>query len=188
MRCGRHVSKEKEFCEECESAKHSFEGGRSSFSYEQIAGSLYRFKYMNRQKYAKGYADVLCRELKEWIETIKPDALIPVPLHKKRLMKRGYNQAELLAKAISQKTGIPVLSHTVARVRNTVPQKTFDRKMRLNNLKNAFIVRESVVKLDTVLIVDDIYTTGSTVDSLAEALKACGVRRVFFVTVAAAGT
>lgn len=177
-----------EYCEECREQPHYFEGGRFAFSYEQTAAGIYRFKYMNRRRYAKGYASVLCRELMDWIRAVSPDALVPVPLHQKRLIARGYNQAELLADEISKRTGIPVRSRSVARVKNTVPQKTFDRKHRLNNLKNAFIVRENVVRLDTVVVVDDIYTTGSTIDSLAKALLDAGVRRVFFLTVTAAGT
>lgn len=188
MRCGRPISSGTEYCEECEGRKHEFSGGRFSFSYEQAAAGIYRFKYMNRMRYARGYAGILCRELEVWLKAVSPDALIPVPLHKKRLIARGYNQAKLLADEVSKLTGIPVRDKCVARVKNTVPQKTFDRKHRLNNLKNAFIVRENVVKLDTVIVVDDIFTTGSTIDSLAEVLKAAGVRRVFFLTVTAAGT
>ncbi|MCR5279998.1 MAG: ComF family protein [Lachnospiraceae bacterium] len=188
MRCGRPVKSEEEYCEECREVKHNFVGGRFSFSYEQTASGLYRFKYMNRMRYAVGYGEILGRELKTWIGAVGADALVPVPLHKKRLIKRGYNQAKLLAEEISRHTGIPVYADLVARIKNTVPQKTFDRKHRVNNLKNAFIVRENVVKLDTVIIVDDIFTTGSTIDSLSEALTAAGVKRVFFITVTAAGT
>ena len=188
MRCGRPVSANEEYCEECREEKHFFLSGRFSFSYEQAAQGLYKFKYMNRTKYARAYAGVLCKELDTWIKAVGADALVPVPLHKKRLIKRGYNQAKVLADEISGLTGIPVWDKCVARVKNTAPQKTNDRKHRLNNLKNAFIVRGNVVKLDTVIIVDDIYTTGSTVDSLAEVLIDAGVKRVFFITVTAAGT
>ena len=188
MCCGRPVDATTEYCPECEGRKRNHDGGRFSFSYCQTAGSIYRFKYMKRPAYAEGYAKVLAREQKEWFDAIKPDALIPVPLYKKRLIERGYNQSQVLAKEISRLTGIPVYDKCVARVRNTKPQKQFDRNERLINLKNAFIVRENVVELETVIVVDDIFTTGSTIDSLAEELKRNGVKHVFFLTVSAAGT
>ena len=188
MGCGRPVTVTQEYCPECEGKKRNYDGGRFSFSYDQIAGSIYRFKYMKRPAYARGYARVLCKEQKEWFDAINADALIPVPLHDKRLMTRGYNQSKVLAGEISRLTGIPVRDKCVARIKNTKPQKQFDRNERLINLKNAFIVRENVVELKTVIIVDDIFTTGSTIDSLAAELKRNGVERVFFLSLSAAGT
>ena len=138
--------------------------------------------------YAQTYAKAIKDELYDWIMATKAKALIPVPLHKKRLIARGYNQSKILADEISALTGIPVADKCVERVQNTAPQKLFNRKQRLINVKKAFIVRENVVKLDTVIIVDDIFTTGSTIDSLAGVLKESGVKKVFFLTVTAAGT
>ena len=188
MKCGRPLEKKKEYCEDCEGTKRNFDGGRFAFSYATVSAGVYRFKYMNRRAYAQTYAKAIKDELYDWIMATKAKALIPVPLHKKRLIARGYNQSKILADEISALTGIPVADKCVERVQNTAPQKLFNRKQRLINVKKAFIVRENVVKLDTVIIVDDIFTTGSTIDSLAGVLKESGVKKVFFLTVTAAGT
>lgn len=186
--CGRLVGKNTVLCPECVHLKRNFEGGRFVFSYSQVAESIYRFKYMNRPSYARGYALETVRVLKDWIEALSPDAFIPIPLYKKRLIDRGYNQSEELAKELSKLTGVPVKADCVKRIRNTVPQKMMDRKGRQNNLKKAFIVSENVVELTTVVLIDDIFTTGSTIDSLAETLKENGVKNIFFITISAAGT
>ncbi len=188
LRCGRPVISRALFCDECAQTKHEFESGRFLFAYSEIADSIYRFKYMNRPSYATGYAIEINRHLADWLKDLNPDALIPVPLHKKRLIKRGYNQAQELAIKLSELTGIKVLSNILIRTRNTVPQKLFDRKRRQLNVKKAFIVVENVVKLNVVVVIDDIFTTGSTIDAVALELKANGVQKVFFLTISAAGT
>lgn len=187
-KCGRPVSDGNVFCGDCLVTAHEFEAGRFVFSYEQMAGSIYRFKYMNRPAYAKTYALETVKRLSGWLDEMSPDAFIPVPLFKKRLIERGYNQSEELAKALSKLTHIPTMAHTVERIRNTQPQKLMGIEGRRINVKKAFIVKENVVKLTTVVIVDDIFTTGSTIDSLAAELKANGVKHVFFLTISGAGT
>ena len=108
--------------------------------------------------------------------------VIPVPLHEKRYDQRGYNQAELLAESIGRETDIPCYPHYVKRCRNTLPMKTLSGEKRQNNLKKAFIIGQNDVKLDKVLLVDDIYTTGSTLDAVAKELKRNGVKKVYFLT------
>ncbi len=186
--CGLPVKRNVEKCEECRVRKHNFSGGRSALSYDFIGDSVFRFKYSNRTEYANFYAECIVGQCKEWIDAVRADAVIPVPLHKKRLAKRGYNQAEVLAQAISARTGIPCISDLCERTRNTVAQKFFDRRDRQINVKKAFIVRENGVKLNTIIVVDDIFTTGSTIDSLSECLLKAGVKRVYFLTITAAGT
>ncbi len=186
--CGRPVKPFENYCADCMKQKHIFDGGRFVFPYEQTATTIYRFKYMNRAEYARTYASLIYEELGGWIDVIKPDAFIAVPLNKKRLIKRGYNQAAELSIELSKLAIIPAKNDLVGRLRNTAPQKLFDRAGRQNNVKNAFIVYENVVKLRTVVIVDDIFTTGSTIDSLARELKNSGVENVYFITITAAGT
>ena len=188
MVCGRSVQKEQELCPDCTGNKHRFRGGRFALSYDVIGDSVFKFKYSNRPEYAKFYAKSITDRWGEWIEAVNADALVPVPLHKKRLLKRGYNQAELLSKELSRLTGIPSLGDYATRVKNTAPQKKYDRKQRQINVEKAFIVNKNSVKLKTVIVVDDIFTTGSTIDSLSEALMEAGVKRVYFLTITAAGT
>ena len=97
---------------------------------------------------------------------------------------RGYNQAQVLAEALGKHLNIPVETDLVRRIRNTKALKALNSKERLNNLKNAFILSQNGVKLKTIIIVDDIYTTGSTIDAMSEVLLAAGVRDVYFIALA----
>ena len=164
MKCGKPLEKqETEFCGDC---------------------SIYRFKYGGRREYAGFYAAEIRRQLGESIRYWQPDALIPVPIHWKRRAVRGYNQAEELAKKLSQITGIPMRKNLIRRCRNTVPQKLLNLRQRQNNLKKAFNICQDDVKLDTIILIDDIYTTGSTVDAMASLLKAAGVEKVYVISLA----
>ena len=126
----------------------------------------------------------IVRYLGDFIREIQPDALIPVPLHRKRLEKRGYNQAALLAQAVGRYSGVPVNEGLLVRVRNTAPLKLQNPSERQNNLKKAFNIGENDVKLNTTVIIDDIFTTGSTIDEAARVLKAAGIQKIYFITLA----
>jgi ComF family protein len=97
---------------------------------------------------------------------------------------RGYNQAEVFAEAVGSALDIPVLSDWISRCRKTVPQKELGQAERQNNLKKAFKIIRNDVKLNTIVIIDDIYTTGSTIDAVAECARAAGVQKVYFVALA----
>jgi ComF family protein len=151
------------------------------FDYQSIAGAVYRFKYKGRQEYAEFFGAEISRRLGREIRLLEPDCLIPVPIHKKRLRIRGYNQAAILAKVISRHLNIPVEDKLISRVRATTPLKKLNRKERQNILKKAFKIVRNDVKLKTVVVIDDVFTTGSTIDAIAAELKAVGVDRVYFV-------
>lgn len=186
MKCGKGLSsKEKEYCGDCARYRHRFVRGRSLYRYESVAGALFQFKYHGRQEYADFWGEELYRHLGKDIQRMKADAIIPVPLHKSRLNVRGYNQAALLGKALARRLGVQFCDKLVLRCRNTVPQKQLSYAERQNNLKKAFKLRVNDVKLNTVIIIDDIYTTGSTVDALTETLLEGGVREVYVITLAA---
>lgn len=184
MRCGKKLLAEKEICEDCARSEHVFVRGRALYEYDSIFDSVYRFKYGNRQEYADFFGEQMAVYLGDFLQTIKPDGIVPIPLHKKREKQRGYNQAFLLAKALSKYTGIPVYKDLVIRVKNTAPLKCQKPKERQNNLKKAFNVKENDVKLERVLLVDDIYTTGSTMDEVCRTLGQIGVKEVYFITLA----
>ena len=185
LKCGKQLEEaEQEYCLDCSKRRHFFVQGRSLYEYDSVASSIYRFKYGNRQEYASFYGEEVARNLGEFIHRIQPDGLIPVPLHVIRRRKRGYNQAQLLANAISRCTGVPVYDKIVMRKRNTLPQKQLNPRERQNNLKKAFIIRGNDVKLKTILIIDDIFTTGSTIDEMARVLLTAGAEKVYFITLA----
>ncbi|GAB4349689.1 MAG: ComF family protein [Immundisolibacter sp.] len=107
----------------------------------------------------------------------RPQLLLPVPLHDARLRQRGYDQAQVLAREVGRRLGIPVDWHGCRRVRATVPQSGLDRTARQRNLRGAFDVSPPPA-LEHVAIVDDVMTTGATVGAMATALKRAGVARV----------
>ena len=182
-KCGKQMYEESAlFCRDCAKRKHYFEYGFALYDYQSMKKSIYRFKYGKRSEYAKYYAKDMYKRLAEEIKRMNADALIPVPLHRSRKAGRGYNQAEILAKELSKLTGIPCYSDLVKRVRNTIPQKELNVQERQNNLKKAFLIHSDVVKLNKTIVVDDIYTTGSTIDAVAKELRQHGVEKVYYLT------
>jgi len=183
VRCGKPVEEDEEYCADCVRISHLYDEGRAALIYDEYASkSIYRFKYNKKREFAAFYAKVMYERLGRKIRSWEADAIVPVPVHRSRLKKRGYNQAQLIAKELSKRLGIPVLDTLVIRTGATGAQKELGAAARQNNLKKAFKVTRNVVELDTVLIVDDIYTTGATVDAMAGCLKGAGVNRVYFVT------
>jgi ComF family protein len=181
LKCGKNSAGDAEFCPDCAERSHHFDRGIALFEYQSIAGAVYRFKYSGRQEYAEFFGAEISQKLADDIRRLKPDCLIPVPIHKKRLRSRGYNQAAELAKVISRHLSIPVDDKLVKRIKVTAPLKNLNLKERQNNLKKAFKIIRNDVKLDRVIIIDDIYTTGSTIDAMAKELRNIGVSKIYFV-------
>jgi len=145
--------------------------------------SVSHFKYHNKREYADWYVEELLRKYRRILINLKPDAILPVPLHDAKRRKRGFNQAEILAKGLSLGTGIPMKTDILFRKKNTIAQKNLNNKERLRNLEQAFAVRrENVKELGTVILVDDIYTTGSTIEACSRVLKKAGVQNVHFIS------
>ena len=181
MRCGRKTEEGEEYCRDCRERGHLFDRGRALYEYDSAAESIYRFKYGGRREYAEFYGEQIVEYLGDFIRNMEPEAIVPIPLHRRRRAGRGYNQAELLARAAGRRMGIPVYSRLLVRVRDTAPQKKLNREERQNNLKKAFNITANVVKLNKTILVDDIYTTGSTLDAVALELKRHGVKSVYFI-------
>ena len=183
FKCGKPVKAEEEYCYDCRKKEHHFTAGAAVFSYEYIRLSLYRFKYSGRREYAAFYGRQMACRMEEKRKLWKPDALVPVPLHKRKLKKRGYNQAELIARELSGYWGIPVVNNLVVRCKNTKPMKGIVGTERQNNLKKAFKLGVNDVKLSTIIIIDDIYTTGSTIDAVSKVCLEAGISNIYFLTV-----
>ncbi len=179
--CGAPIrEEEEEMCISCSNTSHVFEQGRAAFIYKDpIRGSMYRFKYSNRQQYASFYAKCFTKANGKWIDHIRPDIIAPIPLHKKRLRVRGYNQAALFARELGKETGICVCEDLLIRVKKTIPQKQLSLAQRKNNLKKAFKSTGYEVQSKNILLTDDIYTTGSTMDEAASVLLRDGAAAVF---------
>lgn len=185
--CGKPlVSDEKIVCDDCKKINHFFERGVALFEYKnEIKQSLYRFKYDNQRVYADFYGKMAARAYLKLLEAWKIDIIIPVPMYHKKKVVRGYNQAEEFAVSLSRYTKIPVNYKCLIRTKNTIPQKGLNHEQRMLNMKNAFGVNLSELKkYENVLLVDDIYTTGNTIDSCAGLLKKAGIRKVYFLCIA----
>ena len=191
MKCGRTLDggvygTEQVLCRDCEVHPHLYDHGYPLAEYHSVAQAIFRMKYAGRRQNAEFFGDEIVRRLGQEILALQADALVPVPLHRARFKKRGYNQAADVARAISRRLGIPVREDLIARVKNTAPMKQSDeRQKRRNNLKNAFQLQANDVKYKRIIIVDDIYTSGSTIDAVAEEFRKAGASGIFFVTVAA---
>ncbi|MDE7477095.1 MAG: ComF family protein [Lachnospiraceae bacterium] len=182
-RCGKQLMEETQiYCHDCIQRKHVYDYGYALYDYQSMKKSIYRFKYSKRCEYAAFYAKDICEQLQVEIRMMGADSIIPVPVHASRQKSRGYNQAELVAAELSKLTGIPMHAKMVQRVRKTVPQKELTIQERQNNLKKAFNISTNVVKLNKTILIDDIYTTGSTLDAVAMELKRHGVESVYFIT------
>ena len=182
-KCGRPVSEEQEYCPDCRKRHRSFDEGRGIFLYDRcMQESILLFKYGGRKEYAGFYAGamVACldRELTRW----QPDLIIPIPMHKRKKRQRGYNQARVVAERLSLLTGIPCYTDILVKIRKTSSQKKLDEGERRKNLRDAFAVTANLTGLK-ILLVDDVFTTGSTMDAAAEVLKSYGAEKVFFTTV-----
>ncbi|MCI5585265.1 MAG: ComF family protein [Lachnospiraceae bacterium] len=182
-KCGKAVKEEEEYCFDCSRKAHWFKEGAALFPYDYIRTSLYRFKYGKRQEYGRFYARQMAVRLTDKVRGWKPQALVPVPLHKKKKRKRGYNQAQVLAEELSRIWQLPVLDDLVIRVKNTRPMKGIEGTERQNNLKKAFKLGRNDVKLNTIIVIDDIYTTGSTVDAVARVCRQGGIANVYVLSV-----
>lgn len=181
LKCGKALDdSNRELCYDCKSDSHSYNQAAAVYKYsDSIKKSIYNFKYHNKREYATFYAKEMKMNCGDIIAKWNPDVLIPVPIHASKLRIRGFNQAELIAEALGKATGIPVDTQSLERKVKTVPMKELDNVQRRKNLENAFKVAQNIVKYKKVLIVDDIYTTGATLDACATILKSAGVAEVY---------
>lgn len=184
MRCGKTVGEGEEFCGDCAKGERAFEQGRSLWIHcVPVTDAIYRFKYHNRRCYGKIFAEELVRMYRRRLERWDIQEIIPVPLHRARKRRRGYNQSEVLARELGKILQIPVSTDVIFRIRNTRPQKDLDEKERFFNLKGAFGVSKKWEPKGNVLVVDDIYTTGSTIHNMAGILRKAGAPKVYFLTI-----
>jgi ComF family protein len=166
-------------CALCRSGLRGFDAAYSFGAYEGVLRELiHLYKY--------GKVRTLARPLSGWLAQALPrdeafDALVPVPLYWRRRLQRGFNQAELLARGLSRRTGIPVVT-ALGRVRPTPAQAGLSTSARRRNVAKAFRARD--VQGKRILLIDDVMTTGATATSCALALKQAGARRVALLTVA----
>ena len=182
------IDEEVEYCFDCQHKKHYFDEGYAVLLYDaKMQKSMAYFKFHGRREYGEFYAELLIKAAKKVVNRWQIEVLLPVPIHKGRISTRGYNQAEVIGRVLSQGLTIPIRTDLIKRVKNTKAQKELNIDERKQNVRNAFALNSEVANYQKVLIIDDIYTTGSTVDEIAKELLKSGVQQVFFLTVCIGG-
>jgi ComF family protein len=178
------------FCTACaRTVERAPRGGSSeiaAFFYGgAIARAVSRMKYEHRPDLARPLGDLLWRAVEPHATALTGAVLVAVPLHRARLAERGFNQAALIARCVARQLRAPLFPRALVRARDTPQQAALDRAARLANLAGAFRAREpELVRGRTVLLVDDVLTTGATLAACAAALIDAGARSVGFAVVA----
>jgi len=164
-------------------------GVHAAAAYEGVLReAIKRFKFQKRRGLAEPLGILLVRYLSRTPELKfdEMEAIVPVPLHRRRQRERGFNQAELLARVVGKYFEVPVVT-ALERVRHTAPQFDLSREARRTNIKGAFkVVDRKAVNNRKIVLLDDIYTTGSTVAECSRVLQAAGARRVEILTLSRA--
>lgn len=186
--CGRELSSvDSKLCGDCSKRRHTyFIANRSAVRYSPIMRDwIYTYKFHGREHLVVGLVDLLVHTYNTHYRHLPFEAITYIPLHRDRLYERRFNQAEQLAEGIAKKIGLP-LQPTLIRTRDTLKQSHMTRSERLSSLHGAFQAIEGVSSGKTILLVDDIYTTGSTLNEAAMMLKRHGWEQVYTITVARA--
>jgi competence protein ComFC len=172
-RCGLPTAFATPLCEECKNVDFAFESARAPLKYEGVGK-----KIVHALKY-RGYKRVVDRlaapPMLQVIDDARFDAVVPVPLHRSRLRKRGFNQAELLARSVAGRLRAPV-SDTLEAVRSTRDQIELSAAQRRANVAGAYEAKEPL--RGRILLVDDVFTTGATMSTCAETLLRAGAREI----------
>ncbi len=184
--CGRHVASPEQYCLTCKGKLLNFYKGRSVYVYDKpISVLLKRLKYNGKKYLARMFAV----DLAELYNTIdyQADIVTFVPMNKKKVLGRRFNHAKVLAEELSRLIDVP-LNSSVVKVKGTKRQAQLNKNERLKNLEDAFRVTDKkAFKEKKVLLIDDVTTTGTTVNELSSRLMLAGATSVFVLTVASVG-
>lgn len=175
-------------CPECENANLRFERSFFVSDYKgPLKNLIHQYKYNKHKFLAKPLGDLLVKLLLHKGIIPEIDVIVPVPLHWKKKLKRGFNQSELMAKRIGKKLTLSISINNLCRVKNTLSQTQLLRAQRQKNLSGAFRVKQPrVFYKKRILLVDDVLTTGITASECAKNLKSAGAKKVYFLALARA--
>ena len=184
--CGTRLSENAGLCTKCIQAIQKNEYGIAACDYEgALKEALHKFKYSGVLSPLKALSPILLEFIEKNIDTENIDAIIPIPLYHAKLRERGFNQSRLLSIPISKRYNIPISGNILIKTKPTSPQSNLNRKERLKNLKGAFTVKKNALLTGKrVLLVDDVYTTGATIDEASRVLMKAGVSNIKIVTLA----
>jgi ComF family protein len=185
-RCGLPLAPGLAACGRCRRGRQPFAAGASLGPYEgALRAALHALKYGGRRRAARRLAEALLEDEAVRAMVATSDVVVPVPLHPRRLLERGFNQSALLADEIARRAGRPSCPDALARRLDTAPQAGLTAAARRRNVRGAFAVRRrACVAGRTVTLVDDVLTTGATALACALPLAEAGARELRLVTVA----
>ena len=182
-RCGRPQASGI-LCPGCVGWQAEIDGIRSPFRFDGVMRqAIYQLKYRN----LRALVVPLAKLLHDYLSTnpVPGEAVVPVPLHQKRLRERGYNQSSLLARELGKLINLPIVDNCLIRLRHAPPQaRTSTVDERRSNVAGAFTCRDQRLQDKQVLLVDDVSTSGATLDACAGALKAAGATSVWGLVLA----
>jgi ComF family protein len=182
--CGKPVEDSEIYCDDCQKIRHFYQEGMGIFLYDDVMRETMSYlKYKHRKEYGRILGELVYEAAREKIRIWNPQAIIPVPMHKSKMETRGYNQAEEIARPIAERFGVPLCTDLLFRREKTAAMKDLSAVERRDNMRHAFAVSDKNAVPKRILLVDDIYTTGATIDACAEALRAAGAGQITFLTV-----
>lgn len=203
--CGKILTlySENEICEECQkelfflynnSPQIIFAGSDTDYcdgivfvcEYNGIVkNSIIKYKFYDKPGYHRAFANIIYKKLLKTKEYSDIDIILSVPLHKKRESIRGYNQSLLISRQLSKIMKIKETSYVLRRTVNTEAQSSLDKSARMKNVKNAFeVIFTDDIKNKSILLIDDILTTGNTINECCKVLKRAGANKVFAAVIA----
>lgn len=186
LHCGKQLNEQysDNICPDCKNGIFYYERAYSCFAYSGMGKELiYKLKYEGKIQLSGVIAGLMAERLKN--EGLAVDAIVPVPIHENKLKARGFNQSYIIARELGERLKRPVMD-CLERTRETKEQYNLDRAQRYLNIVDAFSVRlmYNIDKYKNILLVDDIYTTGSTVNECSRVLRISGARHIYVITAA----
>ena len=186
LRCGAQISDNNEnICLNCKINNFYFDIARAVFKYENaIVSAIHRFKYANEKYLYEPFGKFLSNYLASW--NINFDFITSIPLHPLKEKSRAFNQSKLIAKVVSNNYNIPYMD-MLEKIVNNASQASLPLKDRKNNVKDVFKTIPSikrVIKDKNILLIDDVFTSGSTVNEASKMLRQAGVNKIYVLTLA----
>ena len=183
-RCGRPRPNGR-LCPLCQRDPLRIDGVRSAVYFDgTLREAIHGFKYSNLQDLAIPLGKLMSDYWEK--SPIPAEIIVPVPLHPDRLRERGYNQATLLTRELGKSIGLPIAENSLVRVRATLPQVELGAQERKENVRDAFRCSNAELKEKRILLIDDVCTTGATLEACSIALRQVGARSVWAFTLARA--
>ncbi len=191
IKCGRQLPgspSTQDLCSDCKEVKPYYDRAFSVFCYDGLVKELVHiFKYKKMTSLVNEFAELIVDFIKEYSICKKIDIALSIPMHPRRLLQREINPSHILAKNTAKKLGIRYSGNLLVKTKNTPPQSKLKRHERINNIKGSFSIKKNkfrTLQHENVLLVDDLFTTGSTVNECSRILKEAGVNYIEVITLA----